>query len=1528
MFTKNHIELMKNYTFDASGRIFDATGKEVTDELDLIALRAANLIYKDTMNEVNKGADYEKALENNLSIINSLRYDKSSTRTDLLSQILNGSNHVEREFVAESSTIEELQEKIAKSNSPVALLAPENIENTKALINLKLLDQNLILDSFNVNYTYLGQNKWLISADYKIKDYKKENNMEQNENLDSFNIEADITVNDINTLEELRNELEKAEQALKEARERNDEKAITYYQERIELLNTREIDLMVQISNSEAQVMSEDEMSTEELEERLKKIETQLEKARKNNDGFYVVEYYEEQIKKLRDQIELQQAKNKASEPEAKVAEKPVEEYNDIDEINEELDRLSKLQKTDEINKRIAALTKLKKEKIASGYKEGFSEHPVSGMTSIEDVEIELKELDQHAPDIQEVRDRVYELLVRKEELMIEPFLQSPESQNKEKVEGYIKRIEKAFPDELIKNESLEKIIARLEAHLLELQKKENELNELTAAELYIDEQPVLDGLFTIEEFYNYLRDYKYEDETVYERKNNEIVTDEEIILKMKAITLVDTLARQEIKEKVKGYDPVTLPESIIMHYLRIFSLEKVENNEMNNVINEILNSNGHFEYMADALVRTDKNLEEDIKDFCKKYSQSALKLFLAPLRDCTEAIITFLQKKKGIIVENINILFEEIEGKIKLNVDSYLKKPKAKIEPNPSMDVLTVQEVRYFVNYYGISGPENFALVYSLENDDIVTDENLISRVRMAHLIYNYANHGTEVTDEVIQAAIADFSMYGKDENGNMSKVTTYLIYLMSNLDLTKSEVEVKKAYPLYSGIDTEKDISMFNTENIENTKALLKFLFKKMGLELENFEANVLEEYGNKKLVFNYKFTDHSKKNTKNEDKVRQLKLFNIEEIKDYAKTYKINNQRQLVFRTTSELVTDEETIVQACSAKFINNIVRNLKEQDASYQFNTHDENISVAYEKVLNNYVIDDILNNVNYVEYTRNKNNVDEELKFIFDGRNSYLFGFYIRDQLRYLGYDLEYFKMDMKEIGENNIRYSIDYKIIKLEQKIENEEVLEDQKEDQNLTNFTPTIAINILTNFIDEALEDDYKNSRLNEKKTLLNVKMRNADLNEQYRLQIRQKAIDLIECFKQIKTLSDIYERGLATNSDVDINYAFTHLEELKEKIDSLNLSEDETLLLNEIQQKAFYDLIANMEEIFINYQIGIQENNDYNDGYDQGILDNLSQDDSHASEYNPLDGIASILTQINNGTLTYGDLNYYYEVIINLMSETDAHELYDLTEDLEMIKFNLEILIKECSNFGYVDQYNKIRNVFYGGNLYINDLLTNPKGYKVKKNVNSEEEIRKIKELLLTLKNQIENLNISDIAKNKLESSNEFELVIGELLMKCQKKEVTIGDIIQAITDVSELQSKARKGKCNDLEETLYKIKSKLNEIYKTLKKLYYLKEITKGSKQNTRFQNVLDFESLKIEDVINNGNQNVIISGINLEKTIKKLNEFSNELFSQLYDFQIDNDEIMKINLMNGNKKRIMNFLKTDIFHNVEDNSFKL
>lgn len=1359
MFTKNHIELMKNYTFDASGRIFDATGKEVTDELDLIALRAANLIYKDTMNEVNKGADYEKALENNLSIINSLRYDKSSTRTDLLSQILNGSNHVEREFEAESSTIEEVQEKIAKSNSPVALLAPENIENTKALINLKLLDQNLILDSFNVNYTYLGQNKWLISADYKIKDYKKENNMEQNENLDSFNIEADITVNDINTLEELRNELEKAEQALKEAQERNDEKAITYYQERIELLNVREIDLMVQISSSEAQVMSEGKMSIEELEERLKRTETQLENARKNNDGFYVVEYYEEQIKKLREQIELQQAKNKASEPEAKVAEKPVEEYNDINELDEELDRLSKLQKTDEINKRIAALTKLKKEKIASGYKEGFSEHPVSGMTSIEDVEIELKELDQHAPDIQEVRDRVYELLVRKEELMIEPFLQSPESQNKEKVEDYIKRIEKAFPDELIKNESLEKIIAKLEARLLELQKKENELNELTAAELYIDEQPVLDGLFTIEEFYNYLRDYKYEDNTVYERKNNEIVTDEEIILKMKAITLVDTLARQEIKEKVKGYDPVTLPESIIMHYLRIFSLEKVENNEMNNVINEILNSNGHFEYVVEALVRTDKNLEEDIKDFCKKSSQSALKLFLDPLRDCTEAIITFLQKKKGIIVENINILFEEIEGKIKLNVDSYIKKPKAKIEPNPSMDVLTVQEVRYFVNYYGISGPENFALVYSLENDDIVTDENLISRVRMAHLIYNYANHGTEVTDEAIQAAIADFSMYGKDENGNMSKVTTYLIYLMSNLDLTKSEVEVKKAYPLYSGIDTEKDISMFNTENIENTKALLKFLFKKMGLELENFEANILEEYGNKKLVFNYKFMDPSKKNTENEDKVRQIKLFNIEEIKDYAKTYKINNQRQLVFRTTSELVTDEETIVQACSAKFINNIVRNLKEQDASYQFNTHDENISVAYEKVLNNYVIDDILNNVNYVEYTRNKNNVDEELKFIFDGRNSYLFGFYIRDQLRYLGYDLEYFKMDMKEIGENNIRYSIDYKIIKLEQKIENEEVLEDQKEDQNLTNFTPTIAINILTNFIDEALEDDYKNSRLNEKKTLLNVKMRNAELSEQYMLQIRQKAIDLIECFQYLSHLSDKRAKAIRENEEVIIKSAEKELlDNYNEKARLIELSDEEIYLLPIHEQNAFYTLKEGIEEIMDQNEFEVStttnNNNNNNNNDDNDDNDEISNSQSEASNQAPdlpeVDRkmVYGILGEINDKiydqTINYGDLMTFKQSIIDLKNYAYAMGRMAFIENIEPIEIEISMLMNYCNALLYIDKNNHPKFVQNNNKILLYDIINKTRKRQFEYMINPNETMS-LKDITLGIKGSLDTLDV---------------------------------------------------------------------------------------------------------------------------------------------------------------------------------------
>ena len=583
---------------------------------------------------------------------------------------------------------------------------------------------------------------------------------------------------------------------------------------------------------------------------------------------------------------------------------------------------------------------------------------------------------------------------------------------------------------------------------------KETE-NRIKLEELYSNELPMKDGIFIFQEFEDYLRDYKYEEGTVYERKNSEEVTDEEIILKMKAIYLVDALARQEIKEKMNGYDPVVLPENIINHYLHIFSEEFIENNDINNIINAILNSEGHFEYTTDDINRTDKTIEEDIKN--QKGLQSVLALFINPIRDCTEAIIALIQRKKGIIQESINTLIEEVNGKIKLTVDYFIRKPENNIEPNPEADIMSVELVRIYCENFEILNDQ----IYSKRNHELITDENLILNIRIAHLIYKYAclsipdyDEAKNIEDDIIQETIAKFSMYSNDKISSLLKILVYgaleqeefshYEYTAFNLNSNNNmfdEMEVMDGLGLYD------ELNIFNEENLENTKALLTVLFKKMGLNMEEFNVR-FEPSENQamKLVFDYKIVDLNKKDQEENQKmnISQVRLFSIEDIKYYAKNYIRNNYGELCWRETGEVETNEEIIVPVLAAKFINNIVRNLKESNESYNYNSREENLSIAYDKVLNNYVINDILNNVNHVEYLVNSNERNEEIEFVFDPRNKSLFEYYIRDQFRNLGYDVENIKMYCVAVEEDVVRYSIDYQIIKLGQNLESEEEYED----------------------------------------------------------------------------------------------------------------------------------------------------------------------------------------------------------------------------------------------------------------------------------------------------------------------------------------------------------------------------------------------------------------------------------------------------------------------------------------------------
>ncbi len=1368
---ENIAEYVNNYEI-LNGKVHQKENhEEIMDEELILKIKAARMIYNEVVTDfrINKNEnieEFEQAIIELANIINDMSYE--NPKGDIISAILTNQEHLSRTLTLNANTKEEAIEEINRQNLSESLLLPPKYDNTLSLLKLKFRESNLDIDDLEVNLEQTENNTWELTVDYKVKEYKKE---EQNrDDLDEFEREQNgrtRTLEKIKNLQEYQNALRIYETFLNMAIMDEDYNRIDHWSNQIEEIK-KEIDEILadmqfetpDLDNTETENLSEKTInelnSLEEVQNELEQANQKLKEAQEKNNS-EKENYYKERIEALENrEVELMISK----------AQEKNEELN----FNEE---------------------------------SFMNEKDVSEITSIEEINKEYQKADQYIRingDKKEVvdyyRDHQNALMARIIEINIENFLKSNQSEDITNVESQLDKYKSSLA--IASNEweikAYEEIIIKLEARLAELRalppeedipdyseniEKETE-NRIKLEELYSNELPIEDGLFTFQEFEDYLRDYKYEEGTVYERKNSEEVTNEEIILKMKAIYLVDTLARQEIKEKINGYDPVVLPENIINHFLHVFSEERLENDDINNIINAILKSEGHFEYTTEEIMRTDKTIEEDIKE--QKGLKSVLALFINPIRDCTEAVITLLQRKKGLIQERINTLIEDVEGKIKLTVDYFIKKQEKKVEPNPNADVLSVDSVRFYFENFDISNNQ----IYARVNHELITDETLILNIRIAHLIYKYACLSIPNYDEIklfeddntIQETIAKFSMYSNDKISQLLKTLVLgaceenkeefyqYEYIAFNLNSNNNMFD---EMAVMEGLDLYDELNIFNKENLENTKALLIVLFRKMGLNLEEFNVQ-FEPIENQamKLVFNYKMENvHKKKKEENNDKIKQARLFSIDDIKYYAKNYVRNEYGELCWRDNGEIETNEEIVILALSSKFINNIVRNLKEKDASYNLNSREENLSIAYDKVLNNYVINDILNNLNHVEYVVNSDEIDEDLEFVFDKRNKSLFEYYIRDQFRNLGYDIEHFKMNAEWIGENKICYSIDYQVIKLEQNLESEPLEEFENQNStDFTTFTPTIAINILNKFIDESIEDEYKMCTLSEKKVLLNAKMRGTDIDNQLVLQIGQEAIELIECYEYLVDLNNKKAKALREKDDLAIKYLEKEiLEVYNEKALKINLSDDELSLLPVIELNAYFYLKESIEEImdlngFIFSETETNNNNN-NENNNKDYNEENSNSDNKKNELPDVNTkmVYGILGEINDEiayqTVSYGDLMAFKQYIIDLKLYANSMGRMEFISSLEPIEAEISTLMNYCNMLLYIDESNHTKYVQNNNQILLFDIMAKPKKRKFEYFVDSNVEIN-IKDVILGIKGSLKNLDI--LAK-------EFEIPLEE-------------------------------------------------------------------------------------------------------------------------------------------------------------------
>lgn len=173
--------------------------------------------------------------------------------------------------------------------------------------------------------------------------------------------------------------------------------------------------------------------------------------------------------------------------------------------------------------------------------------------------------------------------------------------------------------------------------------------------------------MLTYEEIINYCSNYRIENGTVFDKRTNKQVLDEDTILKVKASVLLFKEAHKLHEGDIfLNHKETMSKEDCIKKAIRNYSVNGEKTGTgINNVINNIMDSNGHYEsYLSGG------NLENTKYEmFSKKNKEYGL------------AYLRLKFREKGLDVENLTVGLSEImqsgksTGQFKLIIDFKLKK-------------------------------------------------------------------------------------------------------------------------------------------------------------------------------------------------------------------------------------------------------------------------------------------------------------------------------------------------------------------------------------------------------------------------------------------------------------------------------------------------------------------------------------------------------------------------------------------------------------------------------------------------------------------------------------------------------------------------------------------------------------------------------------------------------------------------------------------------------------------------------------
>lgn len=148
--------------------------------------------------------------------------------------------------------------------------------------------------------------------------------------------------------------------------------------------------------------------------------------------------------------------------------------------------------------------------------------------------------------------------------------------------------------------------------------------------------------MLTYEEIMDNCTKYKIENGQVIDKSTNQVIIDEDIIIRVKSSILLYKDAKERYQEDVKQFGSTSLTqEQYVRRTMERFSVNGEQNNfGVNKLINTILSSNGHYEEFMSG----------------KEILNSKFSILIPPQREYSLAFLKMKFREKGLDIEDLQV--------------------------------------------------------------------------------------------------------------------------------------------------------------------------------------------------------------------------------------------------------------------------------------------------------------------------------------------------------------------------------------------------------------------------------------------------------------------------------------------------------------------------------------------------------------------------------------------------------------------------------------------------------------------------------------------------------------------------------------------------------------------------------------------------------------------------------------------------------------------------------------------------------